>query len=382
MWFNIVFTISIALLLPYCILMIYYRNWLFKLTQFQLSNHHQPKIFFSIIIPARNEENNIANCISSILKQTYPNHLFEIIIIDDHSTDDTAKIVSNFQQQHQNIVLIKLQDELDGKKLNAYKKKAIELAITRAKGDWIITTDADCTLQLNWLLLYDEYILKNNSLLVAAPVMFIKENTVLSIFQYIDFMALQAATAATVSAGFHSMCNGANLAYNKNTFIEVDGFKGIDNIASGDDMLLMNKIKAKHPKRIGYLFSKQAIATTTAMPNWKAFLNQRIRWASKADKYEDKTLLPVLLGIYLLNLLLFTLFFIGLFNWKLLLLNFILIAIKTIIEWRFIKLAATFFGKVNFVQYALLQPLHISYMVIAGWLGKFGTYHWKGRNVK
>jgi len=382
MWFNIVFTMSVILMLPYGILITYYRNWLIKLTQFQSSGHHQPKTFFSIIIPARNEETSITNCISSIIKQNYPKHLFEIIVIDDHSIDDTAKIVINLQQQNQNIVLIKLQDELNGKRLNAYKKKAIEIAIKKAKGDWIITTDADCTLQPNWLSLYDEYILKNNSLLVAAPVMFIKENTVLSIFQHIDFMALQAVTAATVSAGFHSMCNGANLAYNKKTFIEVDGFNGIDNIASGDDMLLMNKIKAKYPNRIGYLFSKKATATTTAMPTWKAFLNQRIRWASKADKYEDKSLLPVLLGIYLLNLLLFLLFFVGLFNWKLLLVNFILILVKTIIEWRFIKVASKFFGETNFIQFAMLQPLHISYMVIAGWLGKFGTYHWKGRSVK
>ncbi|MFY7964667.1 MAG: glycosyltransferase [Chitinophagaceae bacterium] len=353
-----------------------------KLKQFVPSGSHQSTTFFSIIIPARNEADNIGNCLQSIIEQKYPTHLFEIIVIDDHSTDNTSNTVVKYQQTSKNISLIKLQDELDGKKLNAYKKKAIEMAISRANGDWIITTDADCILPNQWLQLFDEYIEKNKSLLVAAPVRFSKTNTVLSNFQYIDFMALQAATAATVSVGLHSMCNGANLAYHKNTFLEVGGFKGIDNIASGDDMLLMNKIKTKYPNRIGYLFSKNAVATTSPMPTWSSFLNQRIRWASKADKYDDKSLLPVLLGIYLLNVFLFLLLFVGFFYWKLLFIDLLLITIKCFAEWYFLKPATGFFGRVSFAQFFALQPLHIAYMVLAGWLGKFGNYQWKGRSVK
>jgi cellulose synthase/poly-beta-1,6-N-acetylglucosamine synthase-like glycosyltransferase len=178
------------------------------------------------------------------------------------------------------------------------------------------------------------------------------------------------------------MCNGANLAYNKNVFKEVGGFKGIDNIASGDDMLLMNKIKLKYPKQIGYLFSKDAIATTKPMPDWSSFLNQRIRWASKADKYDDKSLLPVLLGVYLFNLLLFAMFFAGLFNIKLLTFWLVFIALKTVVEWSYMRVAASFFGEISLIQFAALQPLHITYMVVAGWLGKFGNYKWKGRSVK
>ncbi len=359
-----------------------YRKWFLQLKPFVSTSTHQPSIFFSIIIPARNEENNIGSCLQSIINQNYPKKLFEIIVIDDHSTDNTSLIISQFQAKNSNIKLINLQYELEGKQLNAYKKKSIEMAVEKASGTWIITTDADCILKPNWLLLFDEYIIKNNSFLVAAPVVFTKDKSIVSNFQYIDFMALQAATAATVSIGLHSMCNGANLAYNKKVFKEVGGFKGIDNIASGDDMLLMNKIKSKYPKQIGYLFSRDAIATTKPMPDWSSFLNQRIRWASKADKYEDKSLLPVLLGVYLFNLLLFTMFFAGLFNIKLLIFWLAFMALKTIIEWRYMKVTATFFGKVSIMQFAALQPLHVTYMVVAGWLGKFGNYKWKGRSVK
>ena len=379
---NIFILLTLVLLIPYCCLILFYRKWFLQLTPFKATTNHQPSLFFSIIIPARNEADNISKCLQSIINQNYPKHLFEIIAIDDHSTDNTAQIIAQFAQQNTNIKLIKLQDELAGKQLNAYKKKAIELAINKAQGSWIVTTDADCEVQQNWLLLFDDYIKKNNSLFVAAPVIFSNDKTIVSNFQYIDFMALQAATAATISVGLHSMCNGANLAYNKNIFFEVEGFKGIDNIASGDDMLLMNKIKEKYPKQIGYLFSQDAIVTTQPMPNFKSFINQRIRWASKADKYDDKSLLPVLLMVYWFNLNLFFMFFAGLLSLKLMAAFLIFIAIKTIVEWLYMQPASKFFGKIFFVQFALLQPLHIVYMVIAGWLGKFGTYKWKDRSVQ
>jgi cellulose synthase/poly-beta-1,6-N-acetylglucosamine synthase-like glycosyltransferase len=382
MWAIIFISFTFILLTTYSILILSYRKWFLKLKPFESTMNHRPTNFFSIIIPARNEEDNIGNCLQSIIIQNYPSYLFEVIVVDDHSTDKTSFIISQFQQQYSNIHLIKLQDELQGKKLNAYKKKAIDIAVLQAKGNWIVTTDADCILQPNWLKLYDDYIINNGSLFVAAPVMFSKDSSIISNFQYIDFMALQAATAATVSVGLHSMCNGANLAYNKQIFFEVGGFKGIDNIASGDDMLLMNKIKAKHPTKIGYLFSKEAIATTQPMPDWSSFLNQRIRWASKADKYQDKSLLPVLLMVYLFNLSLFLMFFLGFFFCELLVAFLFLLLIKTLIEWFYMKVASQFFGKLSFVHFALLQPLHIVYMVVAGWLGKFGNYQWKGRSVK
>ena len=237
-------------------------------------------------------------------------------------------------------------------------------------------------MQENWLKLYDDFICSNDVVFVAAPVMFTRPKTILSLFQFIDFMALQATTAAAVAAGFHSMCNGANLAYNKSVFLEVGGFRGIDNIASGDDMLLMNKIKNKYPSKIGYLFHRNAIAITEPMPTWKAFYNQRIRWASKADSYKDKTLLPTLILIYLFNLSIIIWFVASIFNVTLWLFAVVLLTIKIIVEWRFLKVGFQFFGKVNLINFFLLQPLHILYIVIAGWLGKFGSYSWKERKVK
>ena len=175
------------------------------------------------------------------------------------------------QLEYANLRLINFADHLQGTQLNAYKKKAIELAISQSNGTWIVTTDADCMVTDQWLSTLDAFIIEKQPVFVAAPVMFSNDHSFLSVFQLLDFISLQGITAAAVSAGYHTMCNGANIAYRKDVFEEVDGFKGIDDIASGDDMLLMYKIKQKYPANIAYLHCRDSIVTTTPMSDWKSF---------------------------------------------------------------------------------------------------------------
>lgn len=382
MWSFLILFISILLLLLYSSLIILYRIWFKRLVPFSVSVDHSPKTSFSVIIPARNEALNIYACLSSILNQEYPGKLFEVIVIDDFSTDNTVTIIKTLQTKHANLQLIQLADELQGEKINAYKKKAIEIGIRKSSGDWIVTTDADCSAEKQWLCTLDATIQFNQPVFIAAPVVFKKDKTLLSLFQYFDFLSLQGITAASVSAGFHSMCNGANLAYEKAVFYEVDGFAGIDMIASGDDMLLMNKMKEKYPERISYVFSKDAIISTDPMPDLKSFLNQRIRWASKADTYKDKGIFFVLLLVYCFNVSLCLLFITALFNHQLIFLFFLVVLLKTVVELSFILPVLRFFGNTGAIWFPLLQPFHIIYTVVAGWLGKFGNYSWKERQVK
>ena len=373
--------ITAGLLCLYLLLINLYLYWFGKLKIFQPSAV-LPATTFSVIIPARNEEGNIEICIRSILKNNYPKHLYEIIVADDFSTDATPEIVQRLQTEFPNIQLISLKNII-AENINSYKKRAIELAISQSKFDWIITTDADCIVQQNWLSLFDAYLQKNERVFVAAPVMFTCNNSFLNIFQCLDFLSLQGITAASVYAGAHSMCNGANLAYKKKVFYEVDGFKNADHIASGDDMLLMHKIKMKHPSLIGFLFSSKAIVTTAPMPDWKSFLNQRIRWASKATNYKDKKVFWVLLLVYFTNLFLFALFIACFFYPKVFLVWLLFILTKGLFEMPFMYRVSAFFSlqKLMF-WFVLMQPFHITYTIISGWLGIFGTYKWKGRKVK
>jgi len=334
----------------------------------------------SVIIPARNEEKTIANCIQSLLKQNYPGELLEIIVVDDHSTDNTAQIVKQFRGS--GVGLISL-SEFDLSNTIAFKKMAILAGIQAASGSLIITTDADCTAGTGWISTIAALHTASNAVLIVAPVKIKTNKSLLSIFQSLDFAILQGITAAGVYTNFHRMCNGANLAYEKKAFLAVKGFDDIDDIASGDDMLLMEKIAIKYPGRIAYLNSASAIVETLPAATWKQFFNQRIRWASKSGKYKDKKMFLVLLLVYLLNLCMAILLTGSFFQIQWFGFFLILAFYKCIAEWVFVRDVLKDF-KLQFLLpwFPLLQPLHIYYTVISGFLGIFGSYTWKGRKVK
>jgi cellulose synthase/poly-beta-1,6-N-acetylglucosamine synthase-like glycosyltransferase len=373
----------ILLLSLHFVLIENYRRWFLKIKPFTPSSAEVSSVFFTVIIPARNEEDRIGNCLTSILNQSYPLHLFEVIVVDDYSTDKTPRVVQSLQKQFSNLRLLQLEKVLGNIVLNSYKKKAIEVAIQQASGDWIVTTDADCLVAKEWLSNFDSFIKQNNSVFVSAPVKFFNTGSFVSIFQCLDFISLQGVTAASVYHGFHSMCNGANLAYKKQAFYEVEGFKGIDNIASGDDMMLMHKIYVKYKKQVHFLFSQTSIVETPPMETWKAFINQRIRWASKADKFNDIRIFAALVFIYLFNLSFVFLPLAAIWNKNVWWYWLTAIAVKTIIELRFMVPVAKFFNEEKLLcWFPVMQPFHIIYTVVAGWLGKFGRYSWKGRVVK
>jgi len=339
---------------------------------------------FSIIIPARNEARNIGNCLESILKGDYPPELYEVIVVDDFSEDATLEILHEFQRSHPGQVkVIELRTLMQDRPINSYKKKAIELAIAQATGNWIVTTDADCKVPEGWLHYYNQYILQTAKRFIAAPVKFEDNGSFVSKFQCLDFLSLQGVTGAAVGGRMMSMCNGANLAYEKAFFYEVEGFSGIDRLASGDDMFLMGKMQAKQPGSTGYLFAREAVVTTLPMADWASFLHQRIRWASKAGSYKDWKIKAVLLLVYLLNLSLVVLFIWGIFQPALLLSWLVLLLFKFFAELFFLWPVAGFFNERNLLAWFLvMQPVHLLYTVVAGWLGLFGKYQWKGRQVR
>jgi poly-beta-1,6-N-acetyl-D-glucosamine synthase len=366
--------VIIPLFLLYSILIIFYwQSW--QSIPVYGANEHAASIKISVVIPARNEEENIGRLLQALTEQTYRKEFTEVIVVDDHSTDRTTEIVKQFA----GVKLLSLQAE----DINSFKKKAIETGIAAATGELVVTTDADCIPPGKWLQTIASFKEKNKSVFIVAPVSFTHSHSLLSIFQTLDFMALQGITGASVHRNIHSMCNGANLAYERKAFYDVNGFTGIDDIASGDDMLLMYKMWKQYPSSVHYLKSKDAIVVTKPMNSWSAFFNQRIRWASKAGRYDDKRIFSVLLFVYLFNLSFLLLLVAGFWNLELEIWLFGLLVAKTIIEFPFVHCIAGFFKKEYLLKhFFFFQPLHILYTILSGLLGQFGKYEWKGRKVR
>jgi cellulose synthase/poly-beta-1,6-N-acetylglucosamine synthase-like glycosyltransferase len=369
----ILISILILLFVCYSILILYYWQIWKAIPDYKITIP-ATAIKISVIIPARNEESNIKQLLEALQQQTYPSSLIEIIVVDDHSTDQTANIVRQFSS----VKLILLKED----NLNSYKKKAIETGIAAASGELIITTDADCIPPNEWLQTIAAFKKEKDSVFIAAPVVFDCNSSILQVFQAMDFMILQGITGASVHKNIHSMCNGANIAYERKVFYEVNGFTGVDHIASGDDMLLMHKIWKQYPDRVHYLKSRGAFVSTQPMKTWKAFFNQRIRWASKAKSYDDKRIITVLLLVYLFNLSFIVLLVAGFFCYHYWLYLAGLWVAKTLIELPFFLSVSDFFNKQWAAKFFFFfQPLHILYTIVSGLFGQFGKYEWKGRKV-
>jgi cellulose synthase/poly-beta-1,6-N-acetylglucosamine synthase-like glycosyltransferase len=358
------------------LLFYYYKGW-HKGAEFTTGPVAKDPVFISVVVAARNEEKNIGALLRALEQQTFPTAHFEVIVVDDFSSDATASTAG--ANQLQNFAIIQPSVAAD----YSSKKKAIEAGIARAKGDIIVTTDADCIPTPQWLHVIHGYYSKTDASFVAAPVKFFYNSSLLQIFQALDFLILQGITAASAASGFNAMCNGANLSYKKQSFKNVNGFEGIDKVATGDDMLLMHKIAKMEPGKVHYLKSKDAIVSTEPMATWKDLLMQRRRWASKTFLYDDYRLIVVLVFVYVFNFFFFVLIFLSISNpanWWYVLSFWVL---KTGIEWPFVHAVARFYNEQKLLNYFFfLQPLHILYTVVVGALSQFGKYQWKGRRTK
>jgi cellulose synthase/poly-beta-1,6-N-acetylglucosamine synthase-like glycosyltransferase len=367
-----------ALLLLYSLLILYY-HWIWDRIPPSKNGDPVPGVTVSVIIPARNEELHIGLCLQTILRQTYPSSLTEIIVVNDFSTDRTASIVEQYSGR---VKLLDLKDFVSGDDLNAYKKKAIETGIAQSSGELIACTDADCIARPEWLETLVSAYTGWHCQILAAPVKIETTGSALSVFQALDFISLQGITGAAVYKDLYPMCNGANLAYPRRAFTEVGGFSGIDHIASGDDMLLMGKIQSRFPGRAAFLKDPKAIVSTRPAADLRSFLRQRIRWASKVSHYGHPFIFLTLALVYALNACLLLLFLLSFYypRWHWLVFYLVL---KCFAEFFFVSRVAGFFEQRPLMKYFIFcQPFHILYTVIAGAFGAFGKYHWKDRRVK
>ncbi|WP_345333447.1 glycosyltransferase [Mucilaginibacter defluvii] len=332
----------------------------------------------TILIAARNEEAGIHLTIEDLLAQDYPKHLTEIIIVDDHSTDRTAEIIRGYAEQG-----VKLYQMRAGEALNSYKKAAIAEAIALSTGELMVATDADCRMGNKWLSSVVSYYETENPVMISSPVTYFQEKSLFELLQTLEFSYLIGIGAAFIGNGRASTCNGANFAYRKDVFYEVGGFKGIDDLASGDDELLLQKVAEVYPGRIGFLKNQDAIVYTHAKPTLEDFLQQRRRWASKSTRYKDKKIVAMAVCIWLFNVSLLANALLGFYDIYFFKLFCVQFALKYAFETVFLLPITSFWKRPALVGLLLLlSPIHILYFVYVGLMGNTRKYAWKGRLVR
>lgn len=370
------FYISLVISFLYFFLLIYYILGWNKIPVF--SPDKKPvKTPVSVIVAARNEAKNIVACIEGILNQNFPKDLFEIILVDDESEDKTLEIAQGIKDKRLKIFTRKPNDNYP-----KYKKGAIQFGIDNAKFDLIVCTDADCFFSNNWLKTLVKFYEQNNYKFISGPVVLQPTKTFFERFQALEFMGLNAIGAASIAQNNPSMCNGANLLYEKSVFYKVKGFQGNEKIASGDDEFLMHKIAQKHS--VGFLKSAQTIVKTVPQANWKHFYNQRKRWASKSKFYQNKSITATMALVFLFNLsILVNLFFACFLSLSWFCLLGFQVFFKIIFEGFLLWKAAGFYKNRNLLLvFPFAQIIQIPYVIAVALFSNLGNYTWKNRVVK
>lgn len=329
-----------------------------------------PKTRFTIIVPFRNEKENLPNLLHSIEKLNYPTHLFEVILVDDDSYE-------KYEVQSTKYKAIVIDNK---RATNSPKKDAINTAISVAQNEWIITTDADCLVPQNWLATFDAFIQKNSEpskpKMIAAGVSYFNPTFFLGIFQQMDVLSLQATTIGSFGNKNAFMCNGANFCYRKDFFEALNGFEGNEGIASGDDVFLLQKAIEKEPHAVSFLKSNQAIVQTNPETGWTSLFNQRVRWASKTGNYKTWYSKQLGLSVFVMNLILILTLCSG--QWKIFLFLF---SLKFWVDFGLLSLTSSFF-KTRLRHFLLCSLAYPFFSVTVVFYALFGKYQWKGRVFK
>jgi len=331
-----------------------------------------PKTTFSILVPFRNEAENLPILLESISKLKYPTDLFEVLLIDDASEKEFK--VSGLKFKVSIVTTIRIS--------NSPKKDAITTGVPLANNDWIVTTDADCIVPENWLLTMDDYIQNHTIEMIAGAVNYDCKPSFLHHFQQLDLMSLQGATIGSFGINKGFMCNGANFAYTKSLFQKLNGFAGNDKIASGDDVFLLQKAVAQFPEKVQYLKSKDTIVRTQPTDSWKALFHQRVRWASKTSSYQSRFGIGLGLVVFAGNLSLILGLVLGVLSWMPLAYIMLLWLAKFIVDSALLYTTHRFLSpsKMRYwISSSLLYPFFSTSVAL---YAVFGSYEWKGRRFE
>ncbi|MBN3584456.1 glycosyltransferase [Algoriphagus aestuarii] len=229
-------------------------------------------ISVSLLISVRNEEENLAQLHAAII-DIYDSVL-EIIFVDDHSEDETFTQLVGYFQNDPKVQIFS--------NPGTGKKSAIDYAVSRSKGELMLTTDADCRWDAQWVGAMTKQFQTKDLELVAGPVLSYPGNKFLDGFQMLEWTSILLVSNFSFKIGKPLTCSAANMAFRKSAFLEVHGFRGNEENPSGDDEFLLKKIVAEFGAgSVYYHCSKESLVLTKPEKNWSALIHQKVRWAGK-----------------------------------------------------------------------------------------------------
>ncbi len=327
----------------------------------------------SVLIAARNEEKNIEKLLQSLYNQSFNKAKFEVIIVDDHSTDDTFEVSKNFQVLHPEMNLKLLKAAGSG------KKQAISQALHAAENEFVMVTDADCELPERWIETMVGYFMKNDLKMLLGPVLLSPANTLFEKLQVLEHLSLIASTAGSAAIGMPVMCNGANMMYDRKSALDVEKYRTDMRIASGDDMFLMEQFLRHYgSKSVSFLLDNQAIVKTKTMPTLKAFFRQRTRWTSKTKAYTNWKIIATALIVLMFNLSIVFFFVAGFFIKVFWVFYVLYVILKTLIDYPILRRITNFMHQQKLMKWMFpLEFIYPFYVVFTAFAGMFNNVKWK-----
>ena len=334
--------------------------------------------FVSVVVAARNEERGISRCLESILDQTYKSNQYELIVVDDDSSDGTAEAVVNLARRRKNIRFLRLAPTADSE--HGRKPEAIALGVHAARGDVILTTDADCVVPPRWIETMTSFIVPGIAF-VSGPVAEFAADGLLSKMSGVEMLGLVTVGAGLVGARRPITCTGANLAYRKSDYLHAVAKPGKK--SSNDDEALMSRIFRANSGGIAFAAAKEAVVRTAPEESAGRLILQRLRWSAKRGRYGEKSVLAILVGLYVFFACLVGIPWLILAEPLIAVPFFVVVLGKAFVDFMTLRAGARMTGSsFGLIPFIIGELLHPPYVVLVAGLAQFLPHRWKGRSVR
>ncbi len=248
---------------------------------------------FTVVIPAKDEAENIGNCLQALLNQDFDQTRFEILVMNDSSVDQTVAICNSFTKLHTHIRVCDVVETND----LVGKANAIDQAISLAQNELIVICDADCQPNRQWLSAIDKQFLAEIDVVSGFTLLAEKKRSIFGVLQNIDWIFLLGMGASAARFGRPISCIGSNLAFRKSLYVSVGGYKALG-FSITEDLALYKRFAKDVPKAFSFAIVPESINWSKPMPTFKEFYKQRKRWV--LGSFDLNLFGGVLLGLALL----------------------------------------------------------------------------------